>query len=38
MLEEWFGKDEDVVEMLRKKWERVVFRDGKWLVNTEFRL
>lgn len=38
MLEEWFGKDEDVVEMLRKKWERVVFRDGKWLVNTEFGL
>ncbi len=38
MLEGWFGKNEDVVEMLRENWERVVFRDGKWVVDTELGL
>ena len=33
-LEEWFGKNEDVVGMLRRNWERVVFREGKWVVDT----
>jgi len=30
ILERWFGHEEDVVARLRRDWERVKFRKGKW--------
>lgn len=34
MLELWFGKEGDVVEKLRKYWEEVEFREGKWMMTS----
>ncbi|MFT7303622.1 MAG: hypothetical protein ACI8UZ_002464, partial [Akkermansiaceae bacterium] len=31
ILEGWFGKDGDVVERLRGRWEAVRFEEGRWM-------